>query len=91
MVVKALHTLLRRFWHKQCVRHPQQELNMNECMLLEGVAMQVLVTVTIYVLAHSCITKTHKQLIITGSASVPSTCTIGAQLPLRMALSILQG
>ena len=64
---------------------------MNECMLLEGVALQARVIVTIYVLAHSCIAKTHKQPIIAGAASVPSTCTIGAQLPLKMAISILHG
>ena len=81
IVVKALHTLLRRFWHRQCVRHPQLELNMKECMLLEGVALQAPVTVTTYVLAHSCIIKTNKQPIIAGAVSVPSTCTMDAQLP----------
>ena len=56
IVVKVPPTLLRRFWHRQCARHPQQDLE--ECMLLGGVAPEVLVTVTIFVLAHDCLIKT---------------------------------
>ena len=47
IIVKVLHTLLRRFWHRQYARHPQQELNMNKCMLLEEIALQAPVIVTI--------------------------------------------
>lgn len=55
IVGKVLPTLLRRFWHRHCVRGLQQ--NREECMLLGGVAPEVLVTVTIYVPAHDCLIK----------------------------------
>ena len=55
IVVKVLPTLLRRFWHRHCVRDLQQ--NREECMLLGGIAPEVLVTVNIYVPAHSFLIK----------------------------------